>query len=168
MIQHEVTGIQKCEMIAVALWCSCVVNILYFHSNWWNIIAEMKYIPKGPCTKTKEKQCTKRHSQSPQYVESPYVVSWLWHWLCCSVDPLQRCYRPAGTCNRYCCPPDPWWVLKFYSPLSWSHWLCLASASHPSTATKNTQQIQRLYIIGLLNTCICTIVGILFCEWIII
>lgn len=79
-------------------------------------------------------------------LKSPHVVFWLWHWLRCSVGPLQRCYRPAGTCNRYCCPPDPWWVLKFYSPRSWSRWPCLASASRPSTAAKTTQHNNTDYI----------------------
>ena len=95
----------------------------------------------------------KRHSQSPQYGVSPYAVSWLWHWLCCSVDPLQHCYTPAGRCNRYCCPPDPWWVLKFYSLLSWWHWLCPASVFHPSTAAENTQHIHTLYSISLPLIC---------------
>lgn len=84
-------------------------------------------------------------------LKSPYVVFSLWHWLCCSVGPLQRCYRPAGTCNRYCCPPDPWWELKFYSPLSWSRWLCLAFASHPSTAAKTTQHNNTDYILSTVS-----------------
>lgn len=93
------------------------------------------------------------------------MVSWLWHWLCCSVDPLQRCYRPAGTCNKCSCPPDPWWVLKFYSPLSWPHWLCSASPSHPSTATKKTQQIHRLHFNSLHLICYLILPSVIVQLW---
>lgn len=86
-------------------------------------------------------------SKRPHSVLSPYVVSWLWHWLWRSAGPFQRCYRPGGIWSRYCCPPDPWWVLKFYSPRSWSLWLCPAFLFHPSTATKHThtQTTHRLF-----------------------
>lgn len=136
--------------------CSCAGSISPF-----TLIGEMNYIPAGtkhlqPEGKKQIKHKHKKTQSVPQYVESPYVVSWLWHWLCCSVGPLQRCYRPAGTCNRYCCPPDPWWALKFYSPLSWSHWLCPASASDPSTAAKNhttnTQIIVCQLVFDLIRT----------------
>lgn len=80
----------------------------------------------------------KKHFHSgTSFRRTPYVVSWSWHWLCCSADPLLRCYRPVGTWNRYCCPPNPWWVLMFYSPLSWPHWLNPAFPSLPSITAKH-------------------------------